>query len=162
MFFSAFIFGFLAAALALVLELILIAPASFSETVGLSWSIKGLAVLAIIAVIEETCKYLLLSRYLLRFARDSTSRTAQALLIGTFFGLGFAALELSLAYRATDLPHSGLGFFGIALLHIATSLALVFLMNRSEQRTLRGVIAPLGIATGIHLLYNILISLLGT
>ncbi|MBP9727748.1 MAG: hypothetical protein KBD27_00035 [Candidatus Moranbacteria bacterium] len=157
MFFLAFIFGLLSAVLALVLEIIFIAPTSFPELTALSWSFKSILILATIALIEEVSKYLLLTQYLLRFATESLIRIPQKILFGCLFGLGFGAVELTLAYYSTPLPGMGSGFFGIAMLHIITSLILLFLFFQFAD-TRKRLLIPLAGAILVHLLYNVLLS----
>lgn len=158
MFFSAFIFGFLSAILALVLELILIPPASFPEITALSWSVWSILLLAGIACIEEISKYLFLSRYLLQFS-ESIVRTSQKISLGILFGLGFALLELTLAYYDTPFFTLNSGLFGIIALHSITSLILILLPSWFHDAKTK-VLLPLGVAITLHLCYNVLLSFL--
>ena len=156
MLFSAFIFGFLSAILALVLEIILIPSESFPQVTALSWSVRSMLLLIGVAFIEESSKYLFLSRYLLQFSENAVT-VSQKIFLGALFGLGFGSLELTLAYYGTRFSQIDTWFFGIVFLHIATSLILVAFLHRF-QNVRNKFLLPILVATLTHLLYNVLLS----
>lgn len=157
MLFSVFIFGFLSALLALILELVLIPPETFPEMTALTWSLGAVLILTLIALIEETCKYLLLTQYFIRFSRERLLVTSQKIFLGFVFGLGFASLELALAYYNTLLFTFNSGLLGIIFLHSMTTLTLIFLPAWFRD-TKTKILLPLGTAITLHLCYNVLLS----
>lgn len=155
----AIIFGFLAAAFALIVELTVFSVFTLSEsasvtplpTDGSSLSLSILVTLLLGALIEEASKYLFLLRYgILRLA-GQTVTTRTALGLGLVFGLGFAIPEAWFAWSTIGLKIAPIA--GIVLVHAVTSILLAAALLDPSSR-LRPRIAYI-LATIIHIAYNI-------
>ena len=152
------VLGVLAAALALLGELVFFSfslPATQAGVLVLGGSFRTLLVLAII---EESVKLGLLSRgsALAALARRPFGA---ALLFGFLFGLGFAAIEAILLSKFSGLLHLGvLGIFGV---HAVTSMLLAGAIRKEAPSLAHKSVMVAGalvIATLLHALYNLLIS----
>lgn len=151
-YFIAFIFGLLASFAALIIELFF-----------LSWTIDTTAKinlvetaftptffsLLILALIEEGAKIIFFLRSRTRFG----TLTYRPLLFGTSFGVGFASLEY-FALSHLDMATKG-PLFGILLVHIVTSILLVYLLRNTFTRN--RIWVTLSILTLLHFGYNILL-----
>ncbi len=130
--FALFVFGGLAAAFALIVELVLISL-SLSPDSSLS---PSLLTLLIAVLIEEGSKCLFLRRATVFFFRNVTLSVKQTLLLGALFGLGFSVPEFWLAATGLDIFR----FFPISsiiLVHTATSLLLAYaILGKKRRRTL--------------------------
>lgn len=145
--FISFIFGFLAALAALGIELIVSVFFLSSESSS-SFLFPSLFLLFILALIEEGTKILFYFKSLRFIQNDFFSLT-----YGLFFGLGFATLEY-LALSNIDTPREGPAI-GIALVHIITSLLMVFLLKRNTSPFF--IVCVLLLLVIIHFGYNSLL-----
>ena len=148
-----FILGLLSAFGALFVELFYIAFTT-NPNVGLLTETvftPTLFSLFILALIEESVKIL----FFLRSTRLNFL-PVHPLFFGLSFGVGFASLEyfaLSLMGTETSGP-----LFGILLIHLITSILLVFLLRQLSTR--RQIFVTLGILVLIHFGYNAILSTL--
>lgn len=153
------IFGFLAAAFALIAELLVFSLFTFSESAsvtplpigGAELSFSVLLTLLLGALIEEASKYLFLLRYRIIRIREETLSFLQTALTGLLFGLGFSLPEAWFAWDTIGLKAAPIT--GIVLVHAVTSILLAAALLDPSSR-LRPRIAYI-LATIIHIAYNI-------
>lgn len=153
MFLTAFIFGVLAASLALLTELVVLnigGALRYSATLP---NFENLATLAVAVAIEEGARYLLIRKYVERFLAGTIPSLPRALLAGGAFGLGFASLELGLLLGSGALGSIPLvALSGVLLIHILMSLLYTLSLTRHIK------LAPLPafiLGLLIHLGYNL-------
>lgn len=150
---SAFIFGVLAASLALLSELVVLNIGGALRYSAALPNFESLATLALAVAIEEGARYLLVRKYVERFLTGTAPSLSKALLAGGTFGLGFASLELGLLLGSGALgtvPLAPLG--GLLLIHVLLSL----LYTLSLTRHIRLALLPaLMLGLLIHLGYNL-------
>jgi len=160
MLFTVFIFGLLAASFALLLELVILNLSSLHDYSSLPFDFSSLSILALAALIEEGSKYLFVRTYLSRFFEGLDLDTPKLLTLGLFFGAGFSAIEVTLSLSGTPTPSSNdlLRILATALLHVATTLAILFFLKEAGRRSLGGIFLPLSLAFALHLLYNLTLS----
>lgn len=156
--FTVFIFGLLAASFALVLELVLLNLSSLHDYSSLSFDFSSLGIVVLAALIEEGSKYLFARQYLSRFFASITLGTLQLLIVGFFFGAGFAAIEMAFALFGNPAQSDLLRILATALLHIATSLIILFFLKNEAGRSFGRFFLPLGLAFALHVLYNITLA----
>ena len=168
-FFIAFIFGLLAAFLAVIIEIVTaVSPLALkldsARHVGLytqywlTWS--GLLPLVLLAGIEESVRFVFLRQLILRFRpSDAPSGPLEKIFLGIAFGLGFSSLEIFLILGNTESTSPGLELAGIVMLHIVMSTILSFLLlsNHSKKRFVTAFVLALTIL--LHTLYNLSILL---
>lgn len=155
---TVFIFGLLAASFALVVELVALNLSSLHDYSSLAFDFSNLGILATAALIEEGSKYLFVRKYLARFFAGITLDTLKLLVIGFFFGAGFATIEVAFALSGNPAQSDLLRILATALLHIATSLIILFFLKNEAGRPLGRFFLPLGLAFALHLIYNITLS----
>ena len=153
-----FIFGLLAAAGALVGELVLVTLASVLFNIDLTANyfdaVTALLILAI--AIEEVFKLILL-RQLFIITKKTTARISLALL----FGSGFAFLEIF--SKLTALPQPTLlaifswNFFGVFLIHVLTAGVLGGFLTAKKGFSVSYALLAFLFASFLHLGYNLLI-----
>lgn len=160
MLFTVFIFGLLAASFALLLELVILNLSSLHDYASLPFDFSNLSILATAALIEEGSKYLFVRTYLDRFFGNLNLDTLKLLALGLFFGGGFAAIEvtLSLSGNPTPTPNELFHILATALLHVTTSLVILFCLKDAPRRSLGEIFLPLSLAFSLHLLYNLTLS----
>ncbi len=141
-----FIFGFLAAAIALVLQLVvwLFFPPLFEVQLPLTATV--LFSILLLALIEESIRYLFSRRYLQQFGTPS-------LLFIVLFWIGFVAPEIILGVWQSTIA---LPFLAPLFLHATLTWILFFGLQRKE--VVRGTLL-LGLV-GLHLLGNIVFLVL--
>lgn len=153
MFLTAFIYGLLAASLALIVEVVTLDLRS-----GLQFSLSQpeltqFFTLVLAVIIEEGCRLLLLTQYAKRYFTVTQSLDLRTILqAGLFFGLGFATPELLMILGATgrqNYPILPVG--GITLVHTALSL-LYALSLGNKLRFGPWIIVVLGVL--LHFAYN--------
>jgi len=147
------IFGFLSASSALVLELILLPSHALGSP---SFTASFLILLLAVATIEEVAKFFFLRQYLLRYFQTLAPGATQIFLLGTLFGIGFSALELSLAFF-DGLQRIGAPIIGTALLHIAMSILILASLRKSPS-SLAFRLLSLALVIFLHFLYNASVS----
>ncbi|HMN19683.1 MAG TPA: PrsW family glutamic-type intramembrane protease [Candidatus Moranbacteria bacterium] len=150
--------GAIAALGALFLELIL-ANISLFSTANMRQSILGAVSLPAVvlgaALIEESFKYLIISRRISLFSLGR-SHITNALLCGA----GFATVELLLSSLGNSLSQaSAFQIFSLAALHMLTSAYLGYRIATKPLRSPFSVLQILALATLFHTVFNMLISL---
>mgnify|MGYP001051280946 CR=1 FL=1 len=151
-----FIFGLLGASGALLAELI-VSNLYFifsGQEISLFYFDKVTFFLILVVVIEEIFKYLMLLK--------SYSPHKQNFLIAVLsFGLGFSLIEIILALLNTptteNMPSFILPITGVFLLHLTTSGIIGGLIFSKKNTTPLSITITLIAASGLHLLYNLLI-----
>lgn len=152
-FFSNFLFGFLAALVALFFELLLfslIGTGSFgsiSTDVNFVFAVGGMSFLLLSAVIEEVCKYIALRSI------QTHTQTLSILFTAIPFSIGFAILELTLLFSSTEILTKSVAFaaFGIVAIHFITTLWITFALKKFPL----SLALTIGIAALVHASYNI-------
>lgn len=158
----AFIYGFVAAAAALLIETMLGIVSGNTvivETVPLIRNAAlPLLMVGTAAVIEELSKWVFLRQFDVRFRGHGTAPSR--LLFGSLFGLGFASLELVLISSFFSLvPQNFLSFIGIASLHITTSVCFAYaLLGPLPPARLKTWGLILGLSL-LHTAYNVCLLL---
>ncbi len=150
-FITAFIFGLLAASLAVVLEL------TFFGSNTTAFNTQSVIILLGIVIIEESVKYLLLRQYAIRFLKESFLSLRETFIIGIAFGVGFAALETGLILW-NDLMGPLSALVGIVALHSITSSLFALSLLSGLRRHPRLAPAVYLAALAIHALYNALLA----
>lgn len=164
-FFTTFIFGLLAAFLAVIIEIVTaISPLALkldsARHVGLytqywlTWA--GLLPLVLLAAIEESVRFVFLRQFILRFRpSDSPSGPIEKTLLGIAFGVGFSSLEIFLILGGTERVSPWLQLAGIVMLHVVMSIILSFLLlsNHPKKRFVTAFVLALTIL--LHTLYNL-------
>ncbi len=153
------VFGALAAAFALIAELLVFSLFTFSENSSVTplpvsesgLSITILTTLLLGALIEEASKYLFLIRYRVLRLRENAPALKGALLLGLFFGLGFSLPEAWSAWHTIGLEAAPIT--GIVAIHTITSLLLAASALIPDSR-FRPWLAFI-LAAGVHIAYNI-------
>lgn len=166
-FITLIIFGALSAGFALILEGVAIslpgiADSSFTALSPTSFvgdfSLAVFGFFVLVALIEETSKYLFLRQYLLRFAAPRPSLDDAWPWVGLVFGGGYAAVEIALALKGDVTPPLPL-LGGILLLQLATSLALARLLRRPRYARFLAALPLILALTAAHTLYNLAVFL---
>lgn len=152
------IFGVLSASFALLIELTVLNLGALHRYDSLTFDFSSLTLLALVAVIEESSKYLFLRQYLLRFFSGTPLRQNQVLGLGLSFGAGFASLEVAFSLSGGATENSLFWLLGNLLLHSATGLIILFFLKYDEKRLLSAAAIPLALSIVIHLLYNSALS----
>lgn len=156
MFLTAFIYGLLAASLALIFEVV-----AFDFKSGLNFSLSepsftDFLPLLLAVIIEESSRLLLVTQYARRFFVSDDISLNTVLLTGLFFGLGFTTPECLLIFWETG--HGNYPFLpvlGIALVHI--TLSLLYILTLGKKLGLNPwTVVFLGIS--LHLIYNTLLA----
>ena len=148
----ALLFGIFSAAFALILELVflsfstnpLIPVVALFEGSSLTPFLTFSLIAA--AVIEEASKFLFLRQYYIRFPSHPIFLPA------LFFGLGFASVEVFLAFQNSVYSFA---FVGSIALHIATSFLLAFFLRRSLTPLAVSSILAIALAILAHIAYNL-------
>lgn len=158
--FTVFIFGLLAASFALLLELVILNLSSLHDYSSVPFDFSNLSILALAALIEEGSKYLFVRTYLSRFFEGLNIDPLKLLALGAFFGAGFAAIEVTLSLSGNPDPSSSdlLHILATAVLHVATSLVILFFLKDAARRSLGALFLPLSLAFALHMLYNVTLS----
>jgi hypothetical protein len=148
MYLTVFIFGILGGSLALLIELATLDLHHILEF-PFTFSLSSFIVLALAAAIEESTRYLLLRQYLRSFLLSGPLPWQKIFLIGTFFSMGFASLELFLILRmGNGIP---LRAFGIAFVHFLSIFMAFVLTKKLPLSTL----VTMTIAIALHFSYNL-------
>lgn len=140
-----FIFAFLGAGLALLLELL---TASFFVNPGLAFTATftpGPFSLLLFAAIEEGVKLLLFLK-----AKHRLTTLPHFTLSGLSFGAGFASLEYFILSFLDTLPTGPV--YGIFLVHVALSILMAWFLTKSPSR--RGLLLLFLALTILHFGYN--------
>lgn len=152
---TALIFGILGASLALVIELVVLNLGGSLSSSTLLPNFSNLSTLALVALIEEGSRYLLLRQYLIRLTQDTLCSWQQALLTGLAFGIGFASIELVFLFSIESTPLFPI--IGIALVHVV--LSVLFALSLTKNLPLPAVLVfVFGVA--LHFAYNFLLTIL--
>lgn len=137
----ALIYGFLAAAAALLLETL---SGSFIPSFRLISFLLP-------ALLEEGSKWIVFRQ--LRIHLEKSLVPSSPFFLGLLFGLGFSSIEVGLILWNTHLPPLfSLG--GIVLVHIITSLFFAYYLFRLAPRTLFHTLFLIGLMTLFHASYN--------
>lgn len=158
MYFFSFIYGILAALIALVLQILIdaILPFDILSPLALKTAAAGSATIGIlfVAFIEEAVKAIAVSKGI-----ASPPRPLRAYLHALFVGIGFVVIEYALiALMPYDTNPFAQGIFsGNLIIHAGTPLVVVtlFIMLRDSQWLVRTLLT-LAIVTLLHASYNIL------
>lgn len=136
--------GFLAAAGALAGELFVFS--FFPLAIG------SIGFLFVSALIEECSKYALLKK-----ALESETMVRKLRISLPAFATGFSILEVSLLLSEHPVQDASLilHIIGIMLIHLITVTLLGYVINDSSRK--KFAFLSIGIATLIHLLYNVVI-----
>ncbi len=141
---TTFIYGLLAASLALIVE---VATLDFST----GSHFTRLITLILAVLIEESCRLLLLNQYTKRFFTE-VPPLKNILFIGLFFGLGFTAPELLMILgEYNHNTHLLLPILGIPAVHITLSLLYILTLGKKLGLNLWSAIM---VGFILHLSYN--------
>lgn len=158
---ESFFWGIVAALGALVIELTATTGYSFFTDPYGDFSVEKFFTLPVaiigIAAIEEFFKYLLIAKKV-----EYLSLERSYVVNSLFFGLGFAAAELFLIRQASVLnaiPLSNL--VGIAIIHMSTASLIGYRIATKNPSNLIMALTTLSIATALHSVYNILLTMSG-
>jgi len=153
-----FIFGILAAAGALIIELV-ISNLYFilsGKDVEINYFDKITFFLVIVVLIEESFKYVML-----RKSYKEQDRKKQKISTAVIAGLGFASVELFFIYLSMFFNQSSfyfdLGIIGALALHIATTGIIGYLIVSEKSAGTSLAIKTIGIAFCLHIIYNLAI-----
>ena len=154
---TAFIYGLLAASLALIVEI-----AGLDMSGGLQFSLSqphlaDFIPLFLVVLIEEGCRFLLLTQYTRRFFALNPQLSLQNIaLSGLFFGLGFATLELVMIIEETGHQNYPLlPLYGIIITH--TVLSILYILSLGKRLRFSPWLA-LVFGIILHLTYNIFLA----
>lgn len=157
-----FLFGALAGSFALIIELLTMNLFASPFTLEGAFSFKIVLSFLLLALIEEGSKYTFLLRYKKYAPAKNAFTFSTSLLTAILFGIGFSSLEIIFASQNTAVA-SLFPIVRTLLLHISTSLFLIYFFFRQPQQkrffTLKGFWIISGVVS-LHLLYNILVFLI--
>lgn len=158
---QAFLWGFVAALTAIVVELLLyvvINTTASSQTTGNLGFLKFSPYILLFAFIEELSKFVIIVKVIEPLSHSFRKCIINALLMGSGFGI----LELFFAY--TQDPNGILSFnsFAIGLLHIGTAGILATMYSRNPKHPIAYSISALVLTTTIHTIFNSLSQEAGT
>lgn len=154
------IFGLLAASMAVIIEIITLGAPGVTSYPLSAINFSSIFALLAVAIVEEGTKYIFLRQYIRRFLQDRAPSLKTAVALGFAFGLGFASLEI--AFILFDTTKAGVALWpltGILSLHIATSILLATVLSRTLKSSLFTLAPALGSVIGIHVLYNLAVSI---
>lgn len=155
-----FLYGFLAACFALILELIFlgILPWDFfvhyAEGAPLFLTKGMVSVTVLFAIFEEGCRFVFLQRYKRNYPYTAFPSLGKIAFIGGTFGLGFAFIE-TLGVVATR-PLSA-GFVSNMVLHISLSTVFAYSIFLKEGKR-AWIISVFLLAVALHSVYNFFVS----
>jgi hypothetical protein len=154
------IFGILSAIFALTIEIAIDLFFSISLLGALilagDLDFKTLIFLLGIAAIEELSKYLFIQLRIKRFPLTLPSAMWKNIILGSSFGIGFAAIEILLMF------YTSFGFLSLwmalsaAALHILTSVILtIYFLSLSQKTATR--LSVIALVILLHMLYNMFV-----
>lgn len=107
--------------------------------------------LVFVVFLEEACKYFLLYKFYL------DSKNTMTLSHAIYFGLGFAFIEVFLAFFnmtvAKEAAYLDLGVIGVLMLHIATAGFIGYFILSNKHSLIKITI----VAFSLHMAYNLMV-----
>lgn len=150
-YFTLLIYGFLAAAAALLLEVM-----AGSFTSSLSAVTPSVAFVLIAAFIEEGSKFVFFRQFARRFHKEL--EFPNGFLLGLLFGLGFSLVEFGLIFSGFK-AWALFPVLSIVALHLLTSLFFAFYLFRPVPGTRFHTLSLLGGMVAIHAAFNLFVLL---
>ncbi|MEP7163022.1 MAG: hypothetical protein ABI747_04670 [Candidatus Moraniibacteriota bacterium] len=149
-----FIYGFLSAAAALLLQVVATALGGSLTEIAASTGFISLSVLFLFAaaLIEEGSKWIFFRQFRVRLGDTLSSPSPFGL--GVIFGLGFSLVEIGLIAFSLK-TFSILPLAGIIGVHILTSLFYSYYLFRLTPRVLSHTLFLLALTTLLHACYNL-------
>lgn len=144
------IYGFLAAAAALLFEIAI--GSLFPPETALSFG--GVTFIIVAAFFEESSKWIFFRQFYVRY-HEYLSQPAP-FTFGLLFGTGFALLEtLLIWFGLKSSPFTLLPLLGIISLHLLTSLFFAYYLFRLTPRVLHHTLSLILGMTVLHAAYNL-------